>query len=411
MAHFWRMHFVRSLILSCLALALTAAGPDTYTRQDLEALEKEKRAAEQKLEQLQSTGEVAVRDLKSLDQDLLAAAAEALRREDQAVSAEKALIELSDKRGKAATQLLENEGAYEDLIAALAAANRRRPPALVVSPGQSGIAIRRAVLMQTTLPELNIRAQRISGEIAALNKLEDQIRTEQARLEAAEATIALKKEEIERLAATKRSQYEGLSGDVAALKSRAEKLGKEADTLRDLLTALESSAPAAPGAKPQQRPQLAALRPAPKTSPPSKPAPAKVSSKPLGKSALGGLLQPVSGDVRNRFGDKLPGGSTAEWISFETRSEAQVVAPAGGVVEYARPFRSYGSMLILRTSDGYHVILTGMSRIYVSEGQSVAAGEPVGLMPDRAEPPPELTLELRLGDRVLNPAEWLARGG
>ncbi len=406
------MRFFRPLVLSCLALALTAAGPDTFTRQDLEALEKEKRAAEQKLEQLQSTGESTVRDLESLDEDLLAAAAEALRREEQAVSAEKALIDLSLKREEAAAQLLVNEGAYEDLIAALAAANRRRPPALVVSPGQSGTAIRRAVLMQATLPELDARAQRISGEITALNKLEDQIRTEQARLDAAEATIALKKEEIERLAAAKRSQYEGLAGDVSALKARAEKLGREADTLRDLLAALESAAPAAPGMKPKQRPQLAALKPAPKSSAPgSKAAPIKSSSKPLGKAALGGLLQPVAGDVLNRFGDKLSGGSTAEWVSFETRAEAQVIAPIGGTVEYARPFRSYGSMLILRTSDGYHVILTGMSRIYVSEGQSVTAGEPVGLMPDRTDPPPELTLELRLGDRVLNPAEWLARGG
>ena len=406
------MRFFRPLVLSCLALALTAAGPDTFTRQDLEALEKEKRAAEQKLEQLQSTGETTVRDLKSLDQDLLAAAAEALRREEQAVSAEKALIDLSVKRERASSQLLENEGAYEDLIAALAAANRRRPPALVVSPGQSGTAIRRAVLMQATLPELNARAQRISGEITALNRLEDQIRTEQARLDAAEATIALKKEEIEQLAAAKRSQYEGLAGDVTALKARAEKLGREADTLRDLLAALESSAPGAPGIKPRQRPQLAALKPAPKSATPStKSAPIKTSSKPLGKAALGSLLQPVAGDVRNRFGDKLSGGSTAEWVSFETRAEAQVVAPVGGTVEYARPFRSYGSMLILRTSDGYHVILTGMSRIYVSEGQSVTAGEPVGLMPDRTDPPPELTLELRLGDRVLNPAEWMMRGG
>lgn len=406
------MRFFRPLVLCCLALALTAAGPDTYTRQDLEALEKEKRAAEQKLEQLQSTGESTVRDLKSLDQDLLAAAAEALRREEQAVSAEKALIDLSVKRERASAQLLENEGAYEDLIAALAAANRRRPPALVVSPGQSGTAIRRAVLMQATLPELNARARRISGEITALNKLEDQIRTEQARLEAAEATIALKKEEIERLAAAKRSQYEGVAGDVSVLRARAEKLGREADTLRDLLAALESSAPGAPGIKPKQRPQLAARKPAPKSAAPNtKTAPIKTSSKPLGKAALGGLLQPVAGDVRNRFGDKLSGGSTAEWVSFETRAEAQVVAPAGGTVEYARPFRSYGSMLILRTSDGYHVILTGMSRIYVSEGQSVTAGEPVGLMPDRTDPPPELTLELRLGDRVLNPAEWMMRGG
>jgi murein hydrolase activator len=96
-------------------------------------------------------------------------------------------------------------------------------------------------------------------------------------------------------------------------------------------------------------------------------------------------------------------------VVFATRSEAQVTAPAAGEIEFARPFRSYGNMLILRTSDGYHVILSGLSRIYVSEGQTVSAGEPVGLMPERDEPPPELSVELRLGDRVLDPADWLAR--
>lgn len=399
------MRLVRSIFSTCLALALTAAAPDTFTRQDLEALEKEKRTAEQRLAALESAGTATVRDIHSLDQDLLAAAAEAHRREAQAVAAEKSLIELSLRRDQAAAELLESEGAYEDLIAALAAANRRRPPALIVSPGQAGTAVRRAVLMQATLPQLNARAAAISGEIDALNRLEQQIRGEQARLAAAEATIALKKEEIERLAAMKRSQFEGLSGDMAALRARADTLGREADTLRDLLMALESNAPSAPGAKPKQRPQLAALKPAPaaKTRP--------ATTAPAPRAALGSLIQPVSGTVLHRFGDRLPGGGKAEWVSFTTREEAQVVAPAGGTVEYARPFRSYGAMLILRTSDGYHVILMGMSRIYVSEGQIVAAGEPVGRMPDRSEPPPELTLELRLGDRVLNPAEWMARGG
>lgn len=399
------MRLVRSIFSACLALALTAAAPDTFTRQDLEALEKEKRAAEQRLAALESAETATVRDIHSLDQDLLAAAAEAHRREAQAVAAEKSLIELSLRRDQAAAELLESEGAYEDLIAALAAANRRRPPSLIVSPGQAGTAVRRAVLMQATLPQLNARAAAISGEIDALNRLEQQIRGEQARLAAAEATIALKKEEIERLAAMKRSQFEGLSGDMAALRARADTLGREADTLRDLLTALESNAPSAPGAKPKQRPQLAALKPAPaaKTRP--------AATSPAPRAALGSLIQPVSGTVLHRFGDRLAGGGKAEWVSFTTREEAQVVAPAGGTVEYARPFRSYGAMLILRTSDGYHVILMGMSRIYVSEGQIVAAGEPVGRMPDRSEPPPELTLELRLGDRVLNPAEWMARGG
>lgn len=405
------MRLVRSLAMSCLALALTAAAPDTFTRQELDALEAERRAAIRQLERLQASGDETVRDLKTLDQQLLSAAMEARRREEQAAGAERALIDLSMRRERAAKDLLESEAAYEDLIAALAAVNRRHPPALVVSPGQSGTAIRRAVLMQATLPQLNARAAAIASDIEALNRLEQQIRGEQARLGAAEATLALKREEIEQLSAAKRRQAEDISGDLASLRSRADRLGREADTLRDLLAALQSNAPSAPGAKPASRPQLAALRPAPKSSASPRSAPAAPTARPLGQAALGGLMQPASGDVRHHFGDRLPGGGRSDWISFTTRAEAQVVAPAGGTVEYARPFRSYGSMLILRTSDGYHVILTGMSRIYVSEGQAVTAGEPVGRMPDRSDPPPELTLELRLGDRVLNPAEWMARGG
>ncbi|MFN7056425.1 murein hydrolase activator EnvC family protein [Hyphomonas sp.] len=411
------MRLFRPLAVSMLALALTAAAPDTFTRADLDALDAERRSALRELERLQSAGEETVRDLRTLDQQLLSAAMEARRREEQAASAERALIDLGMRQRKAAEDLLASEAAYEDLIAALAAANRRRPPALVVSPGQSGTAIRRAVLMRTTLPQLEARAAAIAADIENLQRLEQQVRGEQARLDAAEATLALKREEIEQLAAVKRSQAEGVSGDLAALRARADRLGREADTLRDLLAALQSNAPSAPGMKPAARPQLAALRPAaPATrpsaaSPPAAGSSAAVAARPLGRSALGGLQQPAAGNLLHRFGDRLSGGGTAQWVSFTTRAEAQVIAPVGGTVEYARPFRSYGSMLILRTSDGYHVILTGMSRIYVSEGQAVTAGEPVGRMPDRADPPPELTLELRLGDRVLNPAEWMARGG
>lgn len=408
------MRLARPLLVSFLALALTAAAPDTFTRQDLDALEAERRAAIRQLERLQASGDETVRDLKTLDQQLLSAAMEARRREEQAASAERALIDLAISRARAAEDLLANEAAYEDLIAALAAVNRRRPPALVVTPDQSGTAIRRAILMRATLPQLNARAESISGDIERLNRLEQQIRGEQARLDAAEATLALKREEIEQLSAVKRRHFEDVSGDLAALRSRADRLGREADTLRDLLFALQSNAPAAPGAKPAARPQLAALRTTPPASTASSRAatpPAPSNARPLGRAALGALMQPAAGDVLHRFGDRLPGGANAEWVSFTTRAEAQVIAPAGGTVEYARPFRSYGSMLILRTSDGYHVILTGMSRIYVSEGQAVTAGEPVGRMPDRADPPPELTLELRVGDRVLNPAQWMARGG
>lgn len=398
-------------VLASLLLVplLMAAAPDTFTRAELDALEAERKAAVAQLAKLESEGRAAVSDLRTLDDELLSAAMEARRREEQATRAELSLVTLRVRREEARSELLASEAALGDLLASLAAANRRRPPALVVTPDNSGLAIRRAILLQATYPKLEDRAASISKEIAELNALEAGITAEQARLGAAEATLALKKEEIERLAAQKRSSFEGITGNAEALRRRAEQLGKDAGTLRDLLSALETNAPEAPGLKPKERPQLAALRTEkPKVTKPVAGTVAAPVTKPLGKAALGGLKQPVAGTLRHGFGDKLPGGSKAEWLVFTTRAEAQVIAPASGEVEYARPFRSYGQMLILRTSDGYNVILSGMSRIYVSEGQSVSAGEPVGRMPNRNDPAPELSVELRLGDRVMNPAEWMS---
>ena len=403
---FLRAPIFRALAPAVSLLLLAAAAPDSFTREELNALEAEKRVAEQKLAALQASGQEALEDIGNVDGELIAAAMESRRREEQAAEAEKSLADLGTRRVSAQIRLLEDQQALEDLLAALAASNRRKPPALVISPGKANTAVRRAILMSETMPRLADRTETVRVEIDELNTLERRIRGEKARLDAAEATLALKQVEIERLAAAKRGAFEDLSGDIAQLKSRTAELGQQADTLRNLLRALESDAPSAPGAKPSLRPRLAST--SPKTT---KPKPIAPVTRPLGKAALGALQQPVAGNVLHSFGDKLSTGGKAEWITFSTRGEAQVTAPIAGTVEYARPFRSYGSMLILRTSDGYHVILSGMSRIYVTEGQNVAAGEPVGRMPDRSDPPPELNMELRLGDTVMNPADWLPRRG
>ena len=401
MSAFWR-----PLTVSIVAFVLTAAAPDTFSREELQALEAERQAAEQKLEALQAAGENTLSDLKNIDSQLISAAMESQRREEQASNAEKSLIDLGARRVSAQMSLLENRQALEDLLAALAASNRRKPPALIVSPSKANTAVRRAILMSETTPRLATESEELSREIDTLNELERRIRGEKAKLDAAEATLALKQVEIERLAAAKRGNFEDLSGDIALLKAHAAEIGAREEDLRSLLASLEAQAPSAPGAKPDLRPRLVSNSPSSKPSATSAVA-RTPASRPLGRAVIGALKPPVAGSLARAFGEKLPTGGKSEWVAFATRANAQVVAPVGGTVEYARPFRTYGSMLILRTSDGYHVILTGMSRIYVTEGQGVSVGEPVGRMPDRAEPVPELNMELRLGDKVMNPADWL----
>lgn len=404
----------RSFLICICALALSAAAPETFSRDELDALEAERTAAETKLAALMTAGDETETDIRRIEEKLIAAAMESQRRESQAADAEKTLITLGNRRVEARQRMLIDRQALEDLLGALAASNRRKPPALIVSPGKSNMAVRRAILMSNTTPRLSARAEALSVEITELNMLERKIRGERTRLSAAEATLSLKKVEIERLAAAKRGNFEDLSDDIDAVRARAEKLGAEAGSLRELLSALESHAPSAPGNKPTLRPKLASASPRKPASSPARKAvsnrPFVDAGKPLGASKSGGLHQPVAGRLVHKYGEKLAIGGKSEGLTFATRAAAQVVAPAEGVVEFARPFRSYGTMLILRTSDKYHVILMGMSRIYVTEGQKVAVGEPVGRMPDRVKPAPELNLELRQGDKVLNPAKWMPSG-
>jgi len=222
-----------------------------------------------------------------------------------------------------------------------------------------------------------------------------------------EATLAVKKLEIERLATAKRAKYEDVTADAAILRARAQVLAGQAETLRDLLEALEAEAPSVPGRKPA-RPQTVALNKV-NTRTNAPPVAALSGLRPLGAREIGSMVAPVSGAVSETFGDRKVTGGRSEGITFVTRQEAQVVAPVDGVIEFSDTFRSYGHMLILRTSDNYRVIMTGLGDTFGTRGQSVTAGEPVGRMSARRNPPPELYLELRKNDRSENPAGWLER--
>jgi septal ring factor EnvC (AmiA/AmiB activator) len=127
---------------------------------------------------------------------------------------------------------------------------------------------------------------------------------------------------------------------------------------------------------------------------------------------------PATGWFKRRFGGDDSNGGVMLGDMVATQSGAIVTAPSDGSVLYAGPFRSYGQLLILNAGDGYHVVLAGMSRISVALGQSVLAGEPVGVMgearmasasglPD-ANIEPELYIEFRKDGKPVDPAPWWA---
>ncbi|WP_018148887.1 murein hydrolase activator EnvC family protein [Henriciella marina] len=406
-------HRLLRLLIIPLAGCLMAAAPREFTREELSALESQRQSAIRQLEALENAESASSRDVTDLERQLISAALESRRREEQAAASELKLIDLETRLTAAREALIEGNENLEDIMANLAVSGRHRPPALIASPNEANAAIRAAIVMSATAPRINQRTDELAAEITELKALEESVLEEQERLAAAEDRLAAKQAEIETLVASKRAQYESVSGEAEALRARVRQIAGEAETLRDLLAALETQAPRAPAIKPRAQIQLAATRTSPTVSDaPRNPArsPAVANLRPLGREALGGLIQPVSGLVSRTWGDDLPGGETAKGLYIQPRSNADIVAPVDGTIEYAEAFRSYGQLLIISTSDGYHILLSGMGRIYGTPGQTVRAGEPVGRMSERENPPPELYLEVRRKGVPMNPARWMQGG-
>jgi septal ring factor EnvC (AmiA/AmiB activator) len=142
-----------------------------------------------------------------------------------------------------------------------------------------------------------------------------------------------------------------------------------------------------------------------------------VAARPTGAGTIassagprGQLQPPVVGVVVKAWGDQTDGGP-ATGVSYHAPPGAHVISPCGGRVVFAQSFRSYGLLLIIDCGGGYHVVLSGFDRLDAKLGQSLVAGEPVGVMPTW-EPGsdahrPSLYVELRRDGSPVNPAPWL----
>jgi septal ring factor EnvC (AmiA/AmiB activator) len=88
----------------------------------------------------------------------------------------------------------------------------------------------------------------------------------------------------------------------------------------------------------------------------------------------------------------------------QRRAGAQVVAPGGGRVVFAGPYRGYGKIVIIDHAGGWTSLVTNLFQLDARVGQVVIAGAPLGLA---GAGQPVLTLELRHQGIPVNPLEQL----
>jgi murein DD-endopeptidase MepM/ murein hydrolase activator NlpD len=123
-------------------------------------------------------------------------------------------------------------------------------------------------------------------------------------------------------------------------------------------------------------------------------------------------VAPVRGLLNSGFGarrDPITGeGAFHPGLDISTRRDEPVLATASGVVIRSGWAGDYGQMVEIDHGTGYRTVYGHLASILVKEGQKVQRGERVGLVGSTGRATgPHLHYEVRQGDRILNPLEYI----
>lgn len=421
---------------ACLACAVLAAvspaiqlrGAHAQSEAELSARQNDKRSEYEQLlsridlsdaRRAQLEGEIAAirKDQASVTAAMIQIAKTEKKLSDEIADIEARLFELRRQEELIRRSLTGRRAVLAEVLAALQRMGLDPPPAILVSPEDALSSVRSAILLGAVVPELRSETEILITDLAELSRVVASIEAERDRLAAAVTEQVAEKEKLALLLAEKQRLRAESEGRLAEEAARASELAAAAGSLRELIDSLENeitslraareAAAAAERERAEREAELAAL-PVPEAN--------RLSGSSPFVDRKGMVDLPVSGLTAYRFGEGDGNGGTRYGDTLRTQSRAIVTAPADATVLYAGPFRSYGQLLILNAGGGYHIVLAGMGRINVSLGQSVLAGEPLGVMGEArvasaaglgdGKTGAELYVEFRKDGKPVDPAAW-----
>lgn len=270
------------------------------------------------------------------------------------------------------------------------------PQAVFFAPQNPIDNLRSSLILRSTQEPLQATADKLKQELNKLATLQAAIKAQASEVKLVAVRLENERNKMEKLMQQKsilQSHFEFESIDA---KKKADTLGKQAKNLEDLLEKLEK----------EKQKKMKKMANAASKEKPILAIPMPAAVKGAFEKSLGSLPLPARGRIIQKYGDTTLGGGSAKGLTMETRPNAQIISPFDGTVLFAGEFKGYGNLIIIEHSDGYHSLLSGLTRIDCSVGQNVLTGEPVGIMSDKKSN--KLYMEFRQNGQPVNPVKWFA---
>ena len=361
------------------------------TRRELDALSKSITVSDEKTKQLEAEIATLEKSRQNLREEIVKSAALRKEMEERILAGEKRLEGMREEEAGVRASLHERRGLLAEVLAALQRMGRNPPPALLVTPDDALASVRSAILLGAVVPGIRKETDALIDDLSALMDIKSDIDRERTELTDAMQVRIEAEKRVELLVAENEALTRTNNRTLAAERRRAEELAARATSLEGLIGSLEreigsvrDAAALARAKEEERRNQSDAEREraraiARETVPDkNRIAPAYEFQELQAK-----LDFPVAGDVLRQFGDADGTGHDSQGLTLAANPGALVTAPADGWIVFAGTFRSYGRMIILNAGEGYHLVLAGMDKVNVREGQFVVAGEPLATMGEK----------------------------
>ena len=362
-----------------------AATDKAQAKAELSKINSEIKAAEQKHRELREKAQAARQEILDVRRKMVRAAGSIQEQEESLDRLEEKLAEFEAQQALMKNRLEIRKEQRLRVLAALQNLAWKPTEALLIQPLPPQDTLRSALLLREAVPRLEYSTEGLRKDLMKVASLTTAIRAQYAQIKTMTRRLEQKRKNMDALIGKKSRLQTAFASESARAKSKAENLAKQAGDLKDLLARLDAESRRQKQMRPMQ------------------------SSVPTGAfmAAKGRIPYPVKGNIIKKFGDMTDAGSASKGIIIRTRANAQVISPYDGTVLFAGPFRGYGQLVIIEHGDGYHTLLAGLGRLDTSVGQSLLAGEPVGIMV--AQTQPTLYIELRKNGQPINPAGFMNR--